>query len=92
MLAELRIGDYRLAAMVPYVTFLSGSVLMRDTPRNGTSCLKGGGNYVLESHGDVYAPGGQGILDDPEHGPIMYYRYGEPPPSAHPPFPPTKSC
>ncbi|KAI3395918.1 hypothetical protein diail_629 [Diaporthe ilicicola] len=42
---------------------------------NGTSCLEGGGNYVLESHGDVYGPGGQGVLDDPTYGPILYYRY-----------------
>lgn len=47
------------------------------TDGNGTSCLEGGGNYVLESHGDVYGPGGQGVLDDPTYGPILYYRYGE---------------
>ncbi|ROW04573.1 hypothetical protein VMCG_05102 [Cytospora schulzeri] len=45
------------------------------TDEDGTSCLEGGGNYVLESHGQVYGPGGQGILDDPTYGPIMYYRY-----------------
>lgn len=45
--------------------------------QNGTSCLEGGGNTVLESHGDVYGPGGQGVLDDPTYGPILYYRYGE---------------
>lgn len=43
---------------------------------DGTSCLEGGGNYVLESHGQVYGPGGQGIIDDPTYGPVMYYRYG----------------
>lgn len=47
------------------------------TDSNGTSCLEGGGNYVLESHGEVYGPGGQGIFDDPTHGVIMYYRYGK---------------
>lgn len=46
------------------------------TDNNGTSCLDGGGEDVLESHGQVYGPGGQGILDDSTHGPIMYYRYG----------------
>lgn len=44
---------------------------------NGTSCLDGGGNYVLESHGEVYGPGAQGIYDDPTYGVIMYYRYGK---------------
>lgn len=46
--------------------------------QNGTSCLEGGGNYVLESHGQVYGPGAQGIYDDSENGVVMYYRYGEP--------------
>lgn len=46
------------------------------TDEDGTSCLEGGGNYVLESHGQVYGPGGQGIIDDPTYGPVMYYRYG----------------
>ena len=49
------------------------------TDENGTSCLEGGGNYVLESHGNVYGPGGQGIFDDPTYGTIMYYRYCESP-------------
>lgn len=44
---------------------------------DGTSCLDGGGNYVLESHGEVYGPGAQGIYDDPTYGVIMYYRYGQ---------------
>ena len=47
------------------------------TDYNGVSCLEGGGLTVLASHGDVYAPGAQGIIDDPAYGPIMYYRYGE---------------
>ncbi|KAG6366042.1 hypothetical protein INS49_000218 [Diaporthe citri] len=45
------------------------------TDGNGTGCLEGGGNDVLASHGDVYGPGGQGVLDDPTYGPILYYRY-----------------
>ncbi|KAL2280557.1 hypothetical protein FJTKL_12527 [Diaporthe vaccinii] len=45
------------------------------TDGNGTSCLEGGGNDVLASHDDVYGPGGQGVLDDPTYGPILYYRY-----------------
>lgn len=44
---------------------------------SGTSCTEGGGEYVLESHGQVYGPGAQGIIDDPTYGPVMYYRYGK---------------
>lgn len=43
----------------------------------GTSCTDGGGEYVLESHGNVYGPGAQGVFDDPTYGTVMYYRYGE---------------
>lgn len=45
--------------------------------RNGRPCLSGGGTPVLESHGQVYGPGGQGVFDDPDHGAILYYHYGE---------------
>ncbi|KAF3767082.1 family 43 glycoside hydrolase [Cryphonectria parasitica EP155] len=45
------------------------------TDENGTSCLDGGGNYILESHDYVYGPGAQGIFDDPTYGIILYYRY-----------------
>lgn len=45
---------------------------------SGTSCTEGGGDYVLESHGQVYGPGAQGIIDDPTFGSVMYYRYGKP--------------
>lgn len=44
---------------------------------SGTSCTDGGGEYVLESHGQVYGPGAQGIIDDPTYGSVMYYRYGK---------------
>ncbi|KAI2628187.1 glycosyl hydrolase [Xylaria nigripes] len=43
--------------------------------QNGTACTKGGGTAVLESHDDVYAPGGQGVYQDPTYGPILYYHY-----------------
>jgi arabinan endo-1,5-alpha-L-arabinosidase len=42
----------------------------------GKSCTQGGGTVVLESHGFVYAPGGQGVYQDPVNGPIVYYHYG----------------
>ncbi|KAI4253628.1 MAG: hypothetical protein L6R42_007512, partial [Xanthoria sp. 1 TBL-2021] len=41
----------------------------------GKSCLQGGGTTVLESHDWVYGPGGQGIIRDPELGPVLYYHY-----------------
>jgi len=44
--------------------------------KNGRDCRKGGGTTVFPSHGWVYAPGGQGIYDDPKLGPVLYYHYG----------------
>jgi arabinan endo-1,5-alpha-L-arabinosidase len=33
---------------------------------------------ILGSHGKVWAPGGQGVMNDTEAGgPILYYHYGE---------------
>ncbi|GMF11439.1 unnamed protein product [Phytophthora lilii] len=40
-------------------------------------CTKDGGTVVLESHDNVYGPGGQGVYDDPKLGPILYYHYGK---------------
>ncbi|KAL7621036.1 hypothetical protein AAE478_008348 [Parahypoxylon ruwenzoriense] len=42
---------------------------------SGRACTNGGGTVVLESHGNVYGPGGQGVYDDPTYGPIIYYHY-----------------
>ncbi|RYP08216.1 hypothetical protein DL764_002031 [Monosporascus ibericus] len=42
---------------------------------NGMDCSNGGGTVVLESHDNIYGPGGQGVYDDPAHGPILYYHY-----------------
>ncbi|KAJ8230675.1 hypothetical protein LV156_006511 [Aspergillus fumigatus] len=42
---------------------------------NGVACTNGGGTVVLESHGNVYGPGGQGVFTDPSLGPILYYHY-----------------
>ncbi|KAJ5227696.1 hypothetical protein N7489_008404 [Penicillium chrysogenum] len=41
----------------------------------GTACTSGGGTVVLESHGTVYGPGGQGVFTDPTLGPVLYYHY-----------------
>ena len=44
----------------------------------GRRCDEGGGTVVLESHGDVYAPGEQGVLFDGRLGrTVIYYHYGE---------------
>ncbi|PYH98093.1 endo 1,5-alpha-arabinanase abnA [Aspergillus ellipticus CBS 707.79] len=42
---------------------------------DGTACDDGGGTLVLESHGTVYGPGGQGVYDDPTYGTVLYYHY-----------------
>ncbi|OKL55972.1 Arabinan endo-1,5-alpha-L-arabinosidase A [Talaromyces atroroseus] len=42
---------------------------------DGTACTDGGGTIVLESHGTVYGPGGQGVFTDPTLGPVLYYHY-----------------
>ncbi|KAG2811840.1 hypothetical protein PC129_g13778 [Phytophthora cactorum] len=43
--------------------------------KEDVDCTKDGGTVVLESHDNVYGPGGQGVYDDPKHGPILYYHY-----------------
>ncbi|KAH6974965.1 glycosyl hydrolase [Ilyonectria sp. MPI-CAGE-AT-0026] len=43
--------------------------------KNGKSCASGGGSVVLESHGWVYGPGGQGVYKDPKYGAVLYYHY-----------------
>lgn len=46
--------------------------------QHGKPCAENGGTLVLGSHGNVYAPGGQGVLFDPAlHCPVLYYHYGE---------------
>ncbi|KAL5346355.1 hypothetical protein ACLOAV_008625 [Pseudogymnoascus australis] len=37
--------------------------------QNGVSCTAGGGTIVLQSHDNIYAPGGQGVINDPTYGP-----------------------
>ncbi|KAK4448758.1 putative arabinan endo-1,5-alpha-L-arabinosidase A [Podospora aff. communis PSN243] len=44
-----------------------------DKARN--ACTNGGGTVVLESHNDVYGPGGQCVFEDPVQGPILAYHY-----------------
>jgi beta-xylosidase len=45
--------------------------------RDGTSCTNGGGTTVLESHDNIYGPGGQGVFADSAVGTVLYYHYGE---------------
>ncbi|KKA27803.1 hypothetical protein TD95_003934 [Thielaviopsis punctulata] len=42
---------------------------------SGEKCTSGGGTPVLESHGWLYGPGGQGVMTDPKEGPVLYYHY-----------------
>lgn len=45
--------------------------------KNGKDCKNGGGTTLLPSHSWVYAPGGQGVMQDSNEGPVLYYHYGE---------------
>lgn len=44
----------------------------------GKDCTESGGTTILASHGDVYAPGGQGVMwDEQTEREVMYYHYGK---------------
>ncbi|KAI9984343.1 hypothetical protein PInf_005691 [Phytophthora infestans] len=43
--------------------------------KDNVDCRNNGSSIVLESHDWVYGPGGQGVYNDPTHGPVMYYHY-----------------
>ena len=46
--------------------------------REGKDCQRqGGGTTILASHGDVYAPGGQGIMTVNCERDVIYYHYGK---------------
>lgn len=63
-------GEYKV--MVCRSKTATGSFL----DASGKSCLtQNGGTIVLQSHGTVYGPGGQGVYDDPSLGWVMYYHY-----------------
>ncbi|RYC54790.1 hypothetical protein CHU98_g11418 [Xylaria longipes] len=53
----------------------SSSVTGSYVDKNGVACTNGGGTVVLETHDNVYGPGGQGVYQDPTYGPILYYHY-----------------
>lgn len=47
--------------------------------KSGVDCLSGGGTLVLGSHDNVYAPGGQGVIFDPNlNSIVLYYHYINP--------------
>ncbi|ELR07353.1 hypothetical protein VC83_07033 [Pseudogymnoascus destructans] len=43
--------------------------------KNGSDCKNGGSSVLLESHGTVYGPGGQGVFTDSSLGLVLYYHY-----------------
>jgi arabinan endo-1,5-alpha-L-arabinosidase len=47
------------------------------TDANGVSCLESGGTEVLASHDFVYGPGGQGVYNIADLGPVLYYHYAD---------------
>ncbi|CAI6301400.1 unnamed protein product [Periconia digitata] len=55
----------------------SETVNGRYVDADGKDCLtENGGTLVLGSHGDVYAPGGQGVIVNPDNNKIaLYYHY-----------------
>jgi arabinan endo-1,5-alpha-L-arabinosidase len=63
--------EYKI--MVCRATSASGPFFDKD----GKNCAtQNGGTLVLGSHGDVYAPGGQGVLVDGGRV-VLYYHYGK---------------
>ncbi|KAK2071248.1 hypothetical protein P8C59_005686 [Phyllachora maydis] len=66
----------RPAAGGEYKIFVcrSASVKGPYVDADGRNCTDGGGTLVLASHGNVYGPGGQGVLEDAA-GTILYYHY-----------------
>jgi arabinan endo-1,5-alpha-L-arabinosidase len=68
-----RPGDeYRVA--VCRSEFIIGPYFDRD----GRDCrTQNGGTTILASHGDVYAPGGQGVMSNGTGRDVIYYHYGK---------------
>ncbi|KAI8945950.1 glycoside hydrolase family 43 protein [Xylaria longipes] len=62
-------GEYKV--LVCRLSSVTGSYV----DKNGVACTNGGGTVVLETHDNVYGPGGQGVYQDPTYGPILYYHY-----------------
>ncbi|KAJ5721567.1 arabinan endo-1-5-alpha-L-arabinosidase C [Penicillium malachiteum] len=43
--------------------------------QDGTACTNSGGTMVLASHNQVYGPGGEGIIQDSDLGPVLFYHF-----------------
>ncbi|KAF8253939.1 putative arabinan endo-1,5-alpha-L-arabinosidase A [Wilcoxina mikolae CBS 423.85] len=41
----------------------------------GNSCMQGGGMTVVQSHSNMYGPGGESVFQDPTLGSIIVYHY-----------------
>ncbi|KAJ5225907.1 arabinan endo-1-5-alpha-L-arabinosidase C [Penicillium chermesinum] len=41
----------------------------------GNDCKQSGGTMVLASHDQVYGPGGEGVINDKDLGPVLVYHY-----------------
>jgi arabinan endo-1,5-alpha-L-arabinosidase len=72
-----REGAYMINYNGGYYMFFSegSSSTVGFVDQSGVSCTNGGGTLVLPSHGTIYAPGGQGVYNDPSLGWILYYHY-----------------
>ena len=42
--------------------------------RGGLDLMQGGGTILLSTHGDVFGPGGQSVMEGPD-GPVLVYHY-----------------
>ncbi|KAF2713205.1 glycoside hydrolase family 43 protein [Pleomassaria siparia CBS 279.74] len=69
-------AGYEYSVMVCRSSRITGPFVDQD----GKSCVKGnGGTEVLASHGNVYAPGGQGVMiENGSNKVVLYYHYVNP--------------
>lgn len=78
-------NSWALAIQDPYRVMVCRSSEPRTgyVDQDGKDCAtENGGTEILGTHGRIFAPGGQGVMDDDEaQGPILYYHYGKPVPS-----------
>lgn len=50
-------------------------MLIPQVDADGKSCRETGGTMLLSSHGQVFGPGGPGVVNDKDLGLVMYYHY-----------------
>ena len=57
----------------------SGAPTGRFVDKDGVDCLNdNGGTEILGSHDNVYSPGGQGVYNVSDSGPLLYYHFADP--------------